>query len=490
VERETAERELIDLAREVAGHELAGVDLEVSALAQQVGEQSASVSFRRFTDWRVEASQETSAGEDSAPRYSSSERLCAFIVRGRPADRARQDPGEDLTLVDLGPIEPIETAVREWRIAIGVGLERGISRTQGDLVRSSGEALRVLVFDPLAAELGDARRLVVVPDDVLHLVPLEALPLGDSEELVGDRWKIETRATLTELFGNLPAPQGDALVALGGASFNSEPVSPVDEDDAAIDAEKQTQVAALLRGGAWERGFAPLTHASEEARGIVSLYGEVFGESRPALVMEKRKASRQALMELAPRARFLHVATHGWFASESIRSRSDPRPIDEKSGLASRQSGEEQVRGMSPMLLCGLALAGANLPEDELGRAPGLVTAEELAALDLTHCELAVLSACDTNVGERRAGQGVASLQRALQMAGARSVITSLWKVPDEATKDLMLDFYRRIWVENKPKGQALWEAKRKLREAKDESGAPRYSTRDWAAWVLTGDPG
>jgi CHAT domain-containing protein len=145
---------------------------------------------------------------------------------------------------------------------------------------------------------------------------------------------------------------------------------------------------------------------------------------------------------------------------------------------------------MSPMLLCGLALAGANLPEDELGRAPGLVTAEERAALDLTHCELAVLSACDTNVGERRAGQGVASLQRALQMAGARSVITSLWKVPDEATKDLMLDFYRRIWVENKPKGQALWEAKRKLREAKDESGAPRYSTRDWAAWVLTGDPG
>jgi CHAT domain-containing protein len=100
-----------------------------------------------------------------------------------------------------------------------------------------------------------------------------------------------------------------------------------------------------------------------------------------------------------------------------------------------------------------------------------------------------VLSACDTNIGERRAGQGVASLQKALQMAGARGVVTSLWKVPDEATKELMLDFYRRMWVEQKPKGQALKEAQRKLRDAKDEQGNPKHTLRDWAAWVLTGEP-
>jgi CHAT domain-containing protein len=154
-----------------------------------------------------------------------------------------------------------------------------------------------------------------------------------------------------------------------------------------------------------------------------------------------------------------------------------------------RLSGEEQVKGMSPMLLCGLALAGANLPESAGGGIPGLVSAEEISALDLSNCDLAVLSACDTNVGVRRAGQGVASFQRALQMAGARSVITSLWKVPDEATQKLMLDFYRRLWVEKKPKGRALWEAKMEIRNAKDESGKPKYTTRDWAAWVLTGDP-
>jgi CHAT domain-containing protein len=141
------------------------------------------------------------------------------------------------------------------------------------------------------------------------------------------------------------------------------------------------------------------------------------------------------------------------------------------------------------MVLAGLALAGGNLPADTYGRIGGLITAQELAALDLGACELAVLSACDTHSGVRRASQGVASLQRALHKAGARSAITSLWKVPDGATRDLMVDFYRRIWIQGKPKSQALWEAKSRLRAARDESGAPLYRVRDWAAWVLSGEP-
>ena len=210
------------------------------------------------------------------------------------------------------------------------------------------------------------------------------------------------------------------------------------------------------------------------------------GRSWP-IVLTGERATRAALEELAPRARFLHVATHGWFspyAAVEFVAPADGRGA----ALASSASADELVRGLSPMVLCGLALAGANLPPDDLGRAPGRMTAEELSTLDLSRCELAVLSACDTSLGEGKAGQGLASLQKALHQAGARSVVTSLWKVPDGATAELMLDFYRRIRIDGEPKGQALWAAKRRMRDARDGDGRPLYSPRDWAAWVLTGE--
>lgn len=508
VNRESIERELVALARELPGGGDAGVEFDVASLAARLGDKAAAVGFRRFKKWRWEAQAEPDSKGRKAFREVATDSLFAFVVRG-------SSPRSPLTLVEVGPIAPIEDAARAWRAAVGVGRERGASAVEPavDPTRERGNRLRQLVFDPLLPALGDAERVVVALDDVLHLVPLDALPLSAADgnesanRLVGDRWRVETRATLAELLLDSPPPTGDALVALGGASFNlpAVPLSPAEaasvegrggektlarvEEAEQPESSRPSEGPALLRGTAWERGFSPLTHSGSEAKSIGALYEEIYEGERPVLVLEKRRASREAIEEVAPRARFLHVATHGWFAPESIRSWSDPDPIDARSGLGARPSGLEQVRGMSPMLLCGLALAGANLSADAAGRTPGLVTAEELSTLDLSNCELVVLSACDTNVGERRAGQGVASLQKALQMAGARSVITSLWKVPDEATKELMLDFYRRLWVEKKPKYEALWEAKKKLRDATDERGRPLYATRDWAGWVLTGEP-
>ena len=111
----------------------------------------------------------------------------------------------------------------------------------------------------------------------------------------------------------------------------------------------------------------------------------------------------------------------------------------------------------------------------------GILTAEELTSLDLSSCELAVLSACETNVGIRRAGQGIQSLQTALHAAGARAAITSLWKVDDAATRQLMEFFYMYLWRKNLPVGEALWRAKKDLRR----SGQPLMN---WSGWVLSGE--
>ena len=82
------------------------------------------------------------------------------------------------------------------------------------------------------------------------------------------------------------------------------------------------------------------------------------------------------------------------------------------------------------------------------------------------------------------------SLQEALFSAGVRYSLTSLWKVPDEATMELMTRFYEGIWRRRETKREALWNAKRKLRDAKDtRTGNPRYGLRDWAGWVLYGNP-
>lgn len=137
----------------------------------------------------------------------------------------------------------------------------------------------------------------------------------------------------------------------------------------------------------------------------------------------------------------------------------------------------QRVTDAAPLALAGLALAGANA--DPSG---GILTAEELAAADLSRCDLAVLSACETNVGLSDEGAGLQSLRTALHAAGARSAVTSLWQVDDEATRELMTRFYRYLWVEGLDKADALWRAKCDLRDA----GRP---VRDWGAWVLSGDP-
>ncbi len=503
-QQEQAERELVDLARELSGGSLLGLDFDADALAARLDEDEVVVGFRRYVRGLI-GMREAEGSNAPVPGLHQVHSLCAFVLRRGEASSGAEPSAATLTRVELGPIEPIEAAVHAWRAAIGTEVARGLSvpDTTEDLARARGLELRRLVFDPLLPALGQAKRLVLALDDVLHMVAIDALPLeetpGDADmqsRLVGDRWQIETRCTLAELAATAPArKEGGVLVALGGAKFNSEPLPPDAENLAAIEESvpQNAQFASILRGSAWKRGFPPLTHAGLEAREVAALHAEVFGDEAGGqaaeVVLEERRASRASLEALAPRARWLHIATHGWQASESIRSWQDPEPLDRSSGLAARQAALEQVKGMSPMLLCGLALAGANLPPDAAGRVPGLVTAQEMSTLDLSNCELVVLSACDTNVGERRAGQGVASLQMALQMAGARSVITSLWEVPDKATRELMVYFYKRVWVDKLSKQQALWEAKMRLRDAQDERGQPRYTLRDWAAWMLTGEP-
>ena len=161
-------------------------------------------------------------------------------------------------------------------------------------------------------------------------------------------------------------------------------------------------------------------------------------ESEAARVLVGHDASEARFKREAPGSRVLHLATHGFFMSGTCSD--GPSGTRGIGGLA-KAGGTPSID--NPLLLSGLALAGANrrasagADEDD-----GILTAEEVASLNLEGVEWAVLSACDTGVGEIKAGEGVFGLRRAFQVAGARTVVMSLWSVDDQATRAWMRALY------------------------------------------------
>jgi len=140
----------------------------------------------------------------------------------------------------------------------------------------------------------------------------------------------------------------------------------------------------------------------------------------------------------------------------------------------------------APLLLDGEALTLRALKLDGAALPPeaedGLLTAEDVSGLDLLATELVVLSACETGLGEVRTGEGVFGLQRAFTLAGAKTLVMSLWSVPDEATRELMEDFYTRL-LSGEGKADALRNAQLTLRRKYPD---PFF----WGAFICQGDPG
>jgi CHAT domain-containing protein len=196
--------------------------------------------------------------------------------------------------------------------------------------------------------------------------------------------------------------------------------------------------------------FEPLPASAREAETILKIWRQTH--LGPELRLSGRAATEAALKQRAAGTRVLHLATHGFFlggrCASAIAGQGD------HTIMATRNAGE------NPLLLAGFALTGANqrqaVGHDE---EDGILTAEEVAALDLQGVEWAVLSACDTGVGEVRAGEGVFGLRRAFQVAGARTVIMSLWPVDDEDTRRWMTGLYERRFARGLGTMEALRES-------------------------------
>lgn len=314
------------------------------------------------------------------------------------------------------------------------------------------------IVRPLRPHLGGVRHVLVSPDGELSLVPFEALLderkrylvedfaityLTSGRDLVRMQRKRESRSAPV-IFANpdYGTPAGlDALSASSKAAANASA------------ARRRSITVARELSGTY---FAPLRGTAAEAAAVRQFVPE-------AEVVTGGDASEAELKSVkAPR--ILHIATHGFFLT------------DEGDTAAARID-------RNPLLRSGVALAGANA-RSSAGTQDGLLTALEATGLDLWGTKLVVLSACDTGVGEVRTGEGVFGLRRAFALAGAESLVMSLWPVSDYVTRELMTGYYRNL-KQGIGRGESLRRAQLEMLR-RPSRRHPFY----WASFIRSGEWG
>jgi CHAT domain-containing protein len=400
----------------------------------------------------------------------------------------------------LGPARDIDTLVARWReAAAGPARNADTTSARGDAAyRRVAADLRRTIWDPVAPHLAGATRVFIVPDGALHLVNFAALPSGTTSYLAEVGPRLHYLSAERDLVTAKPSTIRQGLLAIGNPAFDGRPQTmaaraPVTAATGSQSAEQVYRGPRPTCGGFPSMRFAALPASGKEVHDIAALWDQRRDEAGPngaaktdphgsALLLTGAAASEARFKQAAHGQRVLHLATHGFFLGGECAS---------DFGALSTASSESPLRAVTsenPLLLSGLVFAGAN-HRQSVGRddEDGILTAEEVAALDLTGTEWAVLSACDTGAGEVRAGEGIFGLRRAFQVAGARTVIMSLSPVDDEAARLWMRALYRQHFVEAKTTADAVHGADLELLQQRRQKGLSTHPFY-WASFVAAGD--
>jgi CHAT domain-containing protein len=437
------------------------------------------VDLVRYLHFQLDAKQVGLRGARKLPSYA------AFVLsRDRTSRR-----------VELGPAEPIDQAVHAWRAAL---TKYPKSETKKPKAEQSEMVLRRLVWESLAGHLpAGTRTIYLAPDGALTQLPWAALPGQRPGTVLLEDYALAVVPHGQLLLEALDRASHDgvlegSLLVVGGVAYDQAPDTPA-----------HTAAVARAAGLDGKASWPDLPGTERELERILALAGP-----RPARVRRGTEASTAQLLADMPQVRWAHLATHGFFANASFRSALQLADKDYERDPEGERIG---VGARSPLVLSGLVLAGANRQGKGAPADGGILTAEAIAGQDLDGLELAVLSACETGLGEVAGGEGVFGLQRAFHIAGCRNVIASLWQVDDDATAALMGLFYHKLWQEKLPPIEALRQAQltlyrhperipqlarargpdfdkaARLPAASGAASARRAPARLWAGFVLSG---
>jgi CHAT domain-containing protein/tetratricopeptide (TPR) repeat protein len=461
---ERAERALADENADVSSGRM--IDVSSRSLRNLLPPRSVLVSFVKYMRAGAARTGVSGAGRD-VPSY------LAFIV-GSTFPKP--------VVVSLGSAAGLESAINAWRHET-TRFDRRSAPAAEQRLRRTGAALRARVWDPLVPYLGDVDRAFVVPDGALHLINLGALPIGSFEYLVERGPLIQYLNSERDLMhaAQTVSAATAGLLALGGAAFDAEP------RPAAPSSASGSHAPVRASCGTFQTmQFTALPETLGEVEDLAGRWRETTRAWGSVELLVGPAADERAFKSKAPGRRVLHLATHGFFLGGECEFQ--PPASRAVGGLTGGKDAPRVASLESPLLQTGLALAGANRRmTDSQDEEDGILTAEEVASLDLRGVEWVVLSACDTGLGEIRAGEGVFGLRRAFQIAGARTVIMSLWSVEDQATRVWMHALYEGRLVRNLTTADAVRDASLSVlnaRRAAKQSTHPFY----WAAFVAAGD--
>ena len=340
--------------------------------------------------------------------------------------------------------------------------------------RSLSDSLYHLIWKPLEEILRGIHTIYYAPAGLLHRIAFQALRT-DSTHLLIDKYQMNQVLSTRSIVFPLPITSKPASAGIWGniaysIASNNPATKKINrgengEDTAAYTFNFYNYDNRASRGGSWNA--LPGTKAEmDNIKNAFIRAGITVSSSSGALATEEVFKS---LDGKSPQV--LHLATHGFFFPESAGLKSAFEPGNENN-FGSQQNA---------LFRSGLVLAGGNYAWEGNpaipGKEDGILTAYEIAQMDLSGTDLVVLSACETALGDLQGTEGVFGLQRALKLAGVKQMIVSLWKVPDQPTMELMTLFYKN-WLGGQTTRQALRNAQLKIKEKYKE---PFY----WAAFVL-----
>lgn len=339
----------------------------------------------------------------------------------------------------------------------------GIVRPDMYYSEDYSENVLKLLWDPLKENVSEGATIYYVPSQLLFQVSLESLPLPDGS-LLGSHYhfvRLSSARELVKMKSNAIGCKDDTAVLYGGLQYDVETTAMAEES-------KKYDLSNLLAiRGEIARGdsiFHDLQGTKEEILKIENILKDNKWQVTPYM---GKNGTEESFLDMNGKSpRLLHLATHGFYYT--------PNKAEDVDYL----KGYTDAMSLSGLVMSGgnAAWLGKQLPKGVLG---GILTANDIARLDLSNTDMVVLSACQTGQG-KATSEGLYGLQRAFKKAGVGTIVMSLWSVSDKITSEFMTTFYERLADTHNAwnKRKAFEEAKQIIRKKHPD---PYY----WAAFVM-----